>query len=317
MRTLGLVLLFFVPGTRVIDITAAVSTEKVANQPGYHVIWRNLILAPNRAPAPSGALHVFGLDGKPRQIIEGLDEPTQVDAKGNLAVVAERGKRQLRVYRIDPASNQLNEVGAIPVFEGLTADAALPLGVALYLRPRDSALFALVLHKAQPGGTYLWQYQLSEEGGRVTGKKVREFARYTRTAEPVVVKSVTVDDQEGFVYYSEAACCVHKYRADPEPPGPAFEVARQASDTYQGRRDGIAIAPTWLIVTDRVAGQSLYHVYAKRGAALRPLFALKGPADSTEGIAFAETAPGFPDGLLVASNAAGRNFLLFPLKSRY
>ena len=302
MRALAALFLFFVPGTRVLDISPSASTGPVANVPGDIAIGHGLILGINNAPAPQGALHSFGLDGKTRQIVDGLESPAGVDIKGDLAVVTERN--QLRVFRIDAASGQLADAGAIPVSEGAT-------GLGLYRRPRDGALFAIVSHKfRQAAGTFLAEYRLTDDGAHVTGKKVRDFGKFPGGA-------VAIDDTEGHVYYSEATCCVHKYYADPDRSDAALEVARHATDKYDGRREGIAITPGWLIVADRIAGQSQYHVYAKRGAALRPLFSLRGPADSATGIEFSATQPGFPDGLLVTANAAGKNFLLFGLKSRY
>lgn len=324
MRAAALLLFFFVPGARVLDITPAVTTERVANDPDDPAVWRHpadasqsLILGTNKAAAPDGALYVFGLDGKTRQVIGGLDRPNNVDVEGNLAVVTERNKQQLRVFRADPASGRWTDAGAIPVFEGQRGDAALTMGIGLYRRPKDSALFAIVSRKTGPSGKYLWQYRLEDDGTRVTGRKVREFGQFSGGVKNEI-EAVAVDDTEGYVYYSDETCCVRKYYADPDRAGGATaEVGRHATDKYQGQREGIAVTPFWLIVTDQIAGKSEYHVYAKRGEAVRPLFILRGTADSTDGIEFAAALPGFPDGLLVAMNSAGKNFHLYPLKSRY
>lgn len=317
MRTLGLLLLYFVPGTRVLDMSASVSTESVANQIGDAAIGPNFILGTNYAASPAGALHVYGLDGKVRQTIDGLDRPHGVDLKGNLAVVAERGRSQLRFFRIDSSSGRLAEAGAIPVFEGQPGEAAIPASVALYRRKSDGALFAIVSRRAAgANGAHLWQYRLMDDGARVTGAKVREFGKNSgKTASEI--NNVAADDADGYIYYSEQSCCLHKYHADPDHQGAAVEVARHATDKFQGARRGITIAPSWLIAADRIDGKSEYHVYAKRGAAIRPLFILRGAADATDGIEFAPALPGFPDGVLLATNSAGRNLLLFPLRSRY
>ena len=323
MRTL-LALLLFVPGARVLDIAPTVRTEPVANDPDDPAVWRHpsdpartLILGTNKAIAPAGALYAFGLDGKTRQIVDGLDRPNNVDVEGNLAVLTERNKQRLRVFRIDPATGRLSDAGAIPVFEGQTGEAALAMGIGLYRRPLDRALFAIVSRKTGPSGAYLWQYRLTDDGARVTGKKVREFGKYSGGVGNEI-EAVAVDQADGYVYYSDEDCCVRKYYADPDRVGgAAAEVATHATDKFAGQREGIAVTPYWLIVTDQLKGKSEYHVYAKRGAALRPLFILRGPADSTDGIEFSPALPGFPDGLLVAMNSAGKNFLLFPLKSRY
>ena len=324
MRTAVLGLFLFVPGARVLDITPAVSTERVANDPDDPAVWRHptdasqsLILGTNKAAAPDGALYVFGLDGKARQVIGGLDRPNNVDVEGNLAVVTERNKQQLRVFRADPVSGRWTGAGAVPLFEGQRGEAALAMGIGLYRRPKDGALFAIVSRKTGPSGRYLWQYRLEDDGTRVTGRKVREFGQFSGGVNNEI-EAVAVDDAEGYVYYSDETCCVRKYHADPDRAGAAgAEVARHATDKYQGQREGIAVTPFWLIVTDQIAGKSEYHVYAKRGEAVRPLFILRGTADSTDGIEFAAALPGFSDGLLIAMNSAGKNFQLYPLKSRY
>lgn len=325
MRTLAsaLLLFFFVPGARIIDMTPALATGKVAGDPDDPAIWRHptdpaqtLILGTDKA-SPNGALHVFGLDGKERQVITGLDRPNNVDVRDNLAVLTERNKQQLRVFRIDPASGKLSEAGAIPVFTGQSGDRALAMGIALYRRKGDGALFAIVSRKSGPSGAYLWQYRLTDDGTRVTGEKVREFGQYSGGAKNEI-EAVAVDDAEGYVYYSDETCCVRKYYADPQAPGARNEVARHATDKFEGQREGIAITQFWLIVTDQIAGKSQYHVYAKRGQALRPIFILRGNADSTDGIEAIDTPlPGFPNGLLVAMNSSAKNFLLFALKQRY
>jgi 3-phytase len=93
-----------------------VRTEAVPNDPDDPSIWvhptdpaRSLIIATNKVKAPDGALVVFGLDGKTKQTISDLDRPNNVDVEYGLpagsgsidiAVVAERLKGQLRIFRI-------------------------------------------------------------------------------------------------------------------------------------------------------------------------------------------------------------------------
>lgn len=304
-------------------MTPALATGKVAGDPDDPAIWRHpsdpartLILGTDKA-SPNGALHVFGLDGKPVQVIEGLDRPNNVDVQDNLAVLTERNRQRLRVFRIDPGTGKLSAAGEIPVFAGQAGESALAMGIGLYRRKRDAALFAIVSRKNGPAGSYLWQYRLTDDGTRVTGEKVREFGQFSGGARNEI-EAVAVDDAEGFVYYSDESCCVRKYHADPDAPGARNEVARHATDKFDGQREGIAVTQFWLIVTEQLAGRSLYHVYAKRGQALRPIFILRGNADSTDGIEAVDTPlPGFPNGMLAAMNSSGRNFLLFALKQRY
>src|SRR6059058_5341402 len=80
---------------------------------------RSLILGTNKAPAPNGALVVFGLDGKVRQTLAGIDRPNNVDVEYGLmlqgqatdiAVLTERLRRRLRVFRITSDGSALTDV---------------------------------------------------------------------------------------------------------------------------------------------------------------------------------------------------------------
>src|SRR5688572_19005955 len=95
------------------DVKPAVRTEQVTSDPDDPAIWihpgdasSSLIFGTNKTPAPSGALVVFGLDGRKRQVIDGIDRPNNVDVEYGLnlagkrmdiAVLTERLKRRLRV----------------------------------------------------------------------------------------------------------------------------------------------------------------------------------------------------------------------------
>src|SRR2546430_14629224 len=90
---------------------------------------RSLILGTNKAPAPNGALVVFGLDGKVRQTLAGIDRPNNVDVEDGLmlqgqaagiAVLTERLRRRLRGFRIASGGSALTDVssaGGLPGFE--------------------------------------------------------------------------------------------------------------------------------------------------------------------------------------------------------
>ena len=115
-------------------IRPAVITDSVGTDPDDPAIWvnakdpdRSLILGTDKAALPHGALFVFGLDGKTRSKIEGLDRPNNVDVgyglilgknKIDIAVVPERGQHWLRVFRVDSDSGTLIETGEVKVFEG-------------------------------------------------------------------------------------------------------------------------------------------------------------------------------------------------------
>ena len=85
---LGTVLLF---ANSASTIQPKVATEPVSKDPDDPAIWvhpsdptRSLILGTNKTPAPTGALVVFGLDGKIRQTIDEIDRPNNVDVEYGL-----------------------------------------------------------------------------------------------------------------------------------------------------------------------------------------------------------------------------------------
>ena len=85
---LGTVLLF---ANSASTIQPKLATEPVSKDPDDPAIWvhpsdpaRSLILGTNKTPAPTGALVVFGLDGKIRQTIDGIDRPNNVDVEYGL-----------------------------------------------------------------------------------------------------------------------------------------------------------------------------------------------------------------------------------------
>ena len=169
-----------------IDVEPRVTTDQVGEDADDPAIWvhpadpsRSLILGTNKTLAPSGALVVFGLDGKIRQTLDGLDRPNNVDVEYGLtlggqptdiAVVTERYQKRLRVFSIAPDGSRLTDassVDALGGFEGEVGERAAPMGIALYRRPSDGAIFAIVGRKEGPLEGYLWQYRLEDDG---TGK---------------------------------------------------------------------------------------------------------------------------------------------------
>ena len=140
--------------------------------------------------------------------------------------------------------------GGIEVFAGEEGDAALPMGVALYKRPADGAVFAIVSRKTGPSGAYLWQYRLEDDGsGQVTATKVREFGTFSDATSPDdegvpelgEIEAVAVDDALGYLYYSDELTGVRKYLADPDAPDANVELALFATEGFAEQREGISI----------------------------------------------------------------------------
>ena len=321
------------------DVRAALATEPVGDDPDDPAIWvnrtdpsRSLILGTNKTAAPAGAVVVFGLDGRIRQKVTGLDRPNNVDIEyslrlqgrpADIAVVTERYKRRLRAFRIAPDGSGISDVsGDLGVFAGIEGEAGAPMGIALYNRPRDGAIFAIVAPKTGPREGYLAQYRLEDDGsGRVRATLVRRFGRFSGAGE---IEAVAVDDALGYVYYADEGDGIHKYHADPDHPDAALELAHFGQSGFAGDREGIAIyarpdGTGYVVCTDQVEGNSRYHLYRREGAQGRPhdhsepLKSFRGGADSTDGIEVVSAALGqqFPGGLMVAMNSGPRNFLFF------
>lgn len=326
--------------TNTIEIRAAVATAQVSVDPDDPAIWVNpldpaqsLVLGTNKVPAPAGALVVFGLDGRIRQTIDGIDRPNNVDveyglelggAPTDIAVVTERLKSRLRVFRIG-SNGQLADIstgGGISVFGGNEGEQAAPMGIALYRRPSDGAVFAVVGRKSGPRDGYLWQYRLEDDGaGKVRGAKVREFGRFSGVGE---IEAIAVDDELGYVYYADEGDGIHKWHADPDHPDAGLELAHFGRDGFQADREGIAIyalpdGTGYLLCTDQIEGNSHYRIYRREGSPGNPhdhselVKVVRGGADATDGIeaTSANLGPRFPSGLLVAMNSSGRNFLIY------
>ena len=331
------------PLSQALEIEAEYGTAPISNDPDDPAIWvhptdpsRSLIIGTMKVAAPAGSIVVFGMDGQIRQLISGIDRPNNIDVEYGLqlggrrvdvAVATERLGRQLRVFRIDPLDGRLIDLGGVPVLVGQEGEAGAPMGIGLYRRGRDGAIFAIVAPKEGPREGYLWQYRLIDAGGgRIGATFVRRFGRFSATTvrEENEIEAVAVDDALGYVYYADEADGIHKWQADPDHPDAARELAHFARSGFRGDREGIGIyalpdGTGYIVVTDQLDEDSEYHVYPREGASGNPhdhsreVAVLRGGADATDGIEVSSSAlgPGLPHGALIAMNSAPRNFLVF------
>lgn len=331
------------PASSAIEVDPAYATTRVANDPDDPAIWvhptdpsRSLIIGTVKVAAPAGALVVYGLDGQIRQTISGIDRPNNVDVEYgvrlgaqmvDLAVATERLARQLRIFRIDPADGKLHDLGGAPVLQSEQGEAGAPMGIGLYRRPRDGAVFAIVAPKTGPREGYLWQYRLTAAGtDRVAATFVRRFGTFSATAvrPENEIEAVAVDDAAGYVYYSDEADGVHKWHADPDHPDAGRELAHFARTGFRGDREGIGIytrpdGTGYIVCTDQLDEDSEYHVYPREGSPGRPhdhtkeIAVIRGGADATDGLEISSAAlgPSLPRGVMVVMNSTPQNFLVF------
>jgi len=226
-----------------------------------------------------GALYVYTLDGKidEQKTVHGLKRPNNVDIEYGLilngkptdiAVTTERFENRLRVFSL-PDLKAIDN-GGIDVFEGEKLRA--PMGIALYKRPSDGAVFVVVGRKEGPtDGTYLWQYRLEDDGnGNVHGKKVREFGIWSGIKE---IEAIAVDDALGYVYYSDENVGIRKYHADPDAENADKELALFGTDGFTQDREGISIYQVndgtgYILVSDQEV--SKFNIYKREGEVDNP-----------------------------------------------
>ncbi len=222
----------------------------------------------------NGGLYVYDLKGKiiKDKVVKGIKRPNNVDiAYGlnlggspiDIAVVTERMTHKLRIYSLPDMKPVDN--GGIPVFEGEGDNMFRDImGIALYTSP-DKTIYAIVGRKTGPtNGAYLWQYRLEDNGkGKVKAILVRKFGNYSGKKE---IEAIAVDNELGFVYYSDEQFGVRKYHADPSKG--SKELAVFAKEGFTEDHEGISIYKTssttgYLLVSDQSANQ--FKVYSREG----------------------------------------------------
>lgn len=332
-----LCLLLFAGHTAAADVSPVaprVVTELVRHDSDDPAIWINL-----QDPAASlivgtdkdadGALYVFGLDGKIVQgkVVRGLLRPNNVDivqgmqlsgTTADIAVVAERYAQRLRVYRL-PGMEPVDG-GGIPVFENERGRDVM--GIALYTRQSDGALFAIVSRSETfaPMDGYLHQYRLYDDGtGAIRGVLVRAFGAWSGLKE---IEAIAVDDELGYVYYSDEGYGIRKYYADPLAGDAEDQLAEFGRNDFTEDHEGLSVykrpdGTGYLFVSDQQANR--FNVYAREGNPGTPhvhtlLTSVYLGTDESDGSELVTTPlPGFPGGLFVAMSA-DRSFRLYALE---
>lgn len=293
-------------------LKSAVITEQVGHDTDDPAIWINpadsmksLIIGTDKDT--DGGLYAFDLEGKIVKKVPGLKRPNNVDiayglllngAPVDIAVLTERETNRIRIFSLPdllPLDN-----GGIEVFTGETERD--PMGIALYKRPSDSAIFAIVGRKSGPVENYLWQYRLEDDGkGAVKASLVRKFGRYSGKKE---IEAIAVDNRLGYVYCSDETVGIRKYKADPDQQDNA-ELAHFGKEGFVSDHEGISIYPLtdstgYILVSNQQ--NNTFMVYPREGNE-HPLLA-EVPVSTIESDGSEVTAvplgSKFPQGLFVA-----------------
>jgi 3-phytase len=308
-------------------VVPRVVTQPVAHDADDVSLWinpadpaRSLIVGTDKDT--NGALYVFDLAGRIVRTVPGLRRPNNVDIVSGLslggrtvdiAVTTEREQQRLRIFRL-PEMAPLDQ-GGLVVFGGDRTRE--PMGVALYKRPRDGAIFAFVSGKSGPLEGYLEQYRLEgDSAGEVKISRVRAFGRYSGKQE---IEAIAVDAALGYVYYSDETAGVRKYHADPDAPEASRELAFFGTAGFAADHEGISIYPTgkhtgYLIVSNQQA--DTFRLFPREGLAGRPhehplVASVRLSTRDSDGSEVTDAVlPGFPGGLFVAMSN-DRTFQLY------
>lgn len=289
-------------------------TESLPNDSDDPAVWVNpdnpgesLIIGTDKS-GPDGGLYVFDLKGKIVNSVTGLNRPNNVDlaygmvAGGDtfaIAVTSERLNGQMRAFRV-PEMTPVDG-GGMPVFEGEPSDEVM--GIALYSRVSDGAIFAIVSHKTEDGdpvdSAALFQYRLvGQADGTVKAEYVRRFGIYSGVKE---IEAIAADDERGLVYFSDEGVGVRQYYADPDSPNVQLKLFATAG--FAEDHEGISIYPTgaetgYITVSDQ--GAQRFHIFdriTQDELGIVDVAALE--SDGSESVADSLNAD-FPAGLFVA-----------------
>jgi 3-phytase len=301
-------------------LVPVVVTQQTAVDSDDPAIWlhpddpsKSLVLGTDKG----GSIFVFDLDGMiiPEKTVTGMGRINNIDVaygfplggeKIDIAVATDRNRNTIRVFRL-PDMTPIDD-GGIEAFEGQSAELRRPMGLALYTRPSDGALFAVVSRKTGPSGAYLWQYRLEDNGsGVVTAAKVREFGAVTAGGE---IEAVVVDNELGYVYYCDEDTGIRKYFADPDAPQAEEELAIFGTEGFLEDREGISIyrvndGTGYIIVSDQSANK--FRIYPREGEPNNPhqhpeLKVVRAATNNSDGsdVTNVPVDDRFPSGLFVA-----------------
>lgn len=259
-----------------------------------------------------GGLYAYDLDGKIVGKSIPLKRPNNVDIAyevliggkpTDVAITTERENNAIRIFSLPDLIAIDN--GGIPVFVGEAERD--PMGISLYTKPSDKAVYAIVGRKTGPSGSYLWQYKISgNQDGSVTADLVRKFGAFSGKKE---IEAIAVDNELGFVYYCDEIAGVRKYYADPERKDNT-ELAFFGRTDFKRDNEGIAIYKTgpstgYILVSNQQANTFL--VYPREGAkgnVNNHLLMAEVPTSTIEcdgaDVTNVNLGPKFPNGLFVA-----------------
>ncbi len=295
-------------------VKPVVVTEKVVFDSDDPAIWINpadasqsLIIGTDKETG--GGLYAFNLQGKIVNKVIGLQRPNNVDVvygmllKGKptaIAVVTERETNKLRFYALPDLKPV--DGGGIDVFAG--EKDRRPMGIGIYTRTSDHSIYVIVGRKTGPAEGYLWQYKLLDDDGKIAMQFVRQFGKYSGKKE---IESIAVDNELGYVYYSDEQAGIRKYYADPQKGNEELAIFGQGE--FKEDSEGISIykcsdSTGYILVSDQAA--DCFNIYPREGTAgnkhlhqrISVIPVATHQSDGSEITSY--SLPGFEGGLFVA-----------------
>jgi myo-inositol-hexaphosphate 3-phosphohydrolase len=141
------------------------------------------------------------------------------------------------------------------------------MGISLY-KDKTNAVYAFVGRKTGPTDGYLYQYQIVDNGASVSGIKVRAFGKFSGKKE---IEAIVVDDELGYVYYSDETVGVRQYYADADRGNE--ELSLFATTGITSDHEGLSIyqeknGKGYIILSDQQANK--FHLFSRKGTKANP-----------------------------------------------
>ncbi|RSK41803.1 phytase [Mangrovimonas spongiae] len=241
-------------GNNLPEIAPTLKTNKVPHDSDDPAIWVN-----NENPEKSivfgtdkdevnGGVYAFDLEGKiiKEKSLTGISYPNNVDVEygfkltdstqTDIMVFTEREKHQVRVYSV-PDMTPLDNGGFKVFTDETNVEMKRPMGVSIYKNSTNGEVSFFVSRKEGPTEGYLYQYELVSDSLGVKVNLLRKIGTFSGEKE---IEAIAVDDELGYVYYSDEGVGVRKYYADPKKGDE--ELAMFGGEYFKDDIEGIAIA---------------------------------------------------------------------------
>lgn len=156
----------------------------------------------------------------------------------------------------------------------------------------------------------MYQYALKADSTGVKSTLVRKFGSFSLRKE---IEAIAIDDEQGFVYYSDEGVCIKKYFAEPDMGN--AEISCFGGEHFSEDIEGIAIASYedghgYLIVSNQQKGE--FNIFSRKDNSF--IKAVNLTTLETDGCEVVTVSLNnqFPNGLFVAMND-DKNFYFYDL----